>query len=364
MRTITIIHYLPISYYPPAMNLVDIIENAAEVEVVSTKPNNGMLRYMPNKAKLFTPIMCKGKGPSILRLFKYIWFSFFCIIKLIQVRPKTVMYYESVSAFPVFIYKRFVNKKADIYVHYHEYSSEDEYNLPGRRLFAMNHWIERRWLYHHCERISQTNKKRLEMFLRDNFMIDKSKACVFPNYPPKSWWCKNKKHNGDVCKCVYVGSLSLQDTFVRQFCEWVSRQNGRVTFDIYCFNFPKDTLDSVTAMDCPNITFHKEGVSYLDIPLLFDRFDVGLILYKANTINFQWNETNKFYEYLICGLDIWYPKEMLLLHNMDKSQFAPNVKELDFDSIDSFIYDNTPRIVDNHKYNFFAENIYKSYFNE
>lgn len=358
MSALTIIHYLPISYYPPTMNLVDMIENTVDIQIVSTRPDKGKLIYAPKRVKLYTPVVCKDVDSSIVRLLKYFWFSLFSLIKLLYKKPNTVMYYESISAFPVYIYKRYINKNANVYIHYHEYSTEDEYNAPGRKLFAMNHRIERKWLYTHSHWISHTNNKRIELFLEDCPMVDRKCVHVLPNYPPKSWRCKSKRHDGDVCKCVYVGSLSMNDTFVMEFCEWVERQKGRVTFDMFSFNFHKGTMDAVNALNCPYIHFHKEGIAYKEIPNLLDGYDVGILLYKANSINFQWNETNKFYEYLICGLDVWYPKEMLLLHELDKSQFGPQVKEMDFINIDAFDGTVKQGAVDNSSYHWFADDVY------
>lgn len=358
MTALTIIHYLPISHYPPTMNLVDTIENSVDIQIVSTRPDKGKLIYAPQKAALYTPVVCKDADSSIVRLLKYFWFSFFSLIKLLTKKTNTVMYYESISAFPIYIYKRYINKNANVYIHYHEYSTEDEYNAPGRKLFAMNHRIERKWLYAHSHWISHTNNKRVELFLEDCPMADRKYVHVLPNYPPKSWWCKSKRHDGDVCKCVYVGSLSLKDTFVMEFCEWVEGQKGRVTFDVYSFNFHQETLDAINALNCPFISFHKEGVKYAQIPELLAKYDVGVLLYKATSANFQWNETNKFYEYLICGLDVWYPKEMLLLHDMDKSVFDPEIKEMNFSDMFSFGVTIKKSTVDNTHYHWYAEDVY------
>ena len=361
MTKLSIIHDYPISYFPPAMNLVDTIEDKIDIEVITTTPDNGMLVYSPKLARLYVPVCNKKSDNSLLRQLKAIWFVIACLFRLIRRKPDAILYYESISAMPAYLYKRYINSRVNVFAHYHEYMTYEEYNRSGMRLTGLNHDIERKWLYQHCDWVSQTNAHRLNMFLEDNPMIDRSKAHVFPNYPPKSWWRKDKVHSGDIVKCVYVGSLSLKDTFVKEFCEWIQRQNGKVTFEIYSFNFHQDTLDAVESLKCPYIQFHKEGIPYMQIPDLLDMYDVGVLLYKATTINFQWNETNKFYEYLICGLDVWYPKEMLLLHVMDKAQFSPQIKELDFDHIDNFIYSLDKSHVANSSYCMFADDVYNKF---
>lgn len=78
-------------------------------------------------------------------------------------------------------------------------------------------------------------------------------------------------------------------------------------------------------------------------------------------MNFKYNETNKFYEYLICGLDVWYPKEMTLLHEMDKHVFAPQVVEMDITQRLFPHIELTPRKVDNSSFHKFSEKVYESF---
>ena len=64
---------------------------------------------------------------------------------------------------------------------------------------------------------------------------------------------------------------------------------------------------------------------------------------------------------MISGLDVWYPKEMTLLHEMDKSVFAPQIVEMD---ITQGLFPNvelSPREVDNSSYDRFSEEVYESF---
>lgn len=362
MHKLSIIHYQPISFYPPSMNLIHILEDKMDIEVLTTQPDKGPLCYKPFKAKLRSTKISKTSDNSVVRFLKYGWFVFFCLIRLILRRPRYVMYYESVSAMPVYLYKRYFNRKAKIVIHYHEYTTEQEYIHPGARLFNLNHKKERHWLYRHATWVSQTNETRLSFFVQDNPMIPSQARNILPNYPPRSWHLKRKEHIGEPVKCVYIGSLSLEDTFVEEFCRWVITQNGKITFDIFSFNFKEDTLKVINAFSSPYIRFHQEGVLYTDIPNLLADFDTGMLLYKAKSPNMAYNETNKLYEYLICGLDVWYPKEMTLLHSIDKSRFAPNIATMDFEDMSKFGYKCEKRIVDNRNYRLFAEDVYLSFF--
>jgi hypothetical protein len=59
------------------------------------------------------------------------------------------------------------------------------------------------------------------------------------------------------------------------------------------------------------------------LPQVLSQYDVGLILYRCRTLNFVYNATNKLFEYLVCGLDVWYPPCMLGLKTYARSTIAP-----------------------------------------
>lgn len=80
---------------------------------------------------------------------------------------------------------------------------------------------------------------------------------ILPNYPPASWFRKRKLHANEIVKCVYVGSLSLTDTYVLEFCQWIAKQHGKVLFDIYSFNFHKNTLDAMRSFNAHILNFTK-----------------------------------------------------------------------------------------------------------
>lgn len=356
MQDLFIIHYYPLENYPPVQNLINTISDRINVTVFTTGNVKSSFKYGSSQAVIHRPCAMK---PNFTAL-RYVYFVIYSIICLFVKKPRYVLYYESISVLPAYIYNRYINRKSKVYIHYHEYYSVEDYARPGTRLWAINHKLERNWLYQNATWVSQTNQHRLNMFLENNPMIERTTAHIFPNYPPKSWHVKTKHHSGDTIKCVYVGSLSLEDTFVREFCEWVSKQNGEITFDIYSYNFHSETMDVINSLCCPYINFHKDGVPYEHIPDVLAKYDVGMLLYKAKNFNFKWNETNKFYEYLICGLDVWYPKEMLLIHEMDKTKFAPQILEVDFKDIK--IKSTPSEEVDNTSYFCFADEVYKEFY--
>ena len=365
MNKLFVIHYYPLDYFPPVVNLIEALQDKAKLSVVSTRKSNLLTEYNSEKVRIYKPVKENKKDTSLKVLIKYGYFTIYTLWKLICEKPAVILYYESISALAPYLYKRFINRNAKLCIHYHEYMTREEYDRPGMRLSKFNHNLEISYLYKNAYWISQTNQYRKDFFLKDYPFIPQSIICpILPNYPPKAWHVQKKKYaESRIIKCVYVGSLSLKDTFIKEFCEWVSKQQGRVIFDIYSFNFHVDVKVVIKELDSPYISFHEEGVTYSDLPKILCRYDVGLLLYRATTLNVKYCETNKFYEYLISGLDVWYPKEMTLLHEMDKSVFAPHIVEMDFQKNRFPEIDLFQRVIDNSNYDKFAETIYEEFLN-
>lgn len=343
------------------MNLLKTLEDRMDIRVSTTRKSNSLLEFVCQRSLIYHNVRENKADCSIIVLIKYLLFSILTLLQLIRYKPDVLLYYESISALPAYLYKFFFRKRIKLCIHYHEYMTPDEYNRPGMRLSKYNHHLETSYLYKKAVWISQTNEYRKNFFLKDYPYLQASVCHVMPNYPPKKWHRKQKKHKGDVVKCVYVGSLSLCDTYILEFCKWVNSQQGKVKFDIYSFNFHKETLDAVEKIHSPYISFYKEGIKYDEIPNLLDGYDVGVLLYKAQTMNVMFCETNKFYEYLICGLDVWYPTGMTLLHEMDKSIYAPKIVEIDFCKDIFPDIDTSVRLINNICYNQFCERVYLSF---
>lgn len=364
MNKLLIIHYYPIDYFPPVMNLIDALQDRVLISVISTQKSNSLSGYRAKSSKIYYPVKENKLDSSFVVLFKYIFFTIYSLLKLIKEKPDIILYYESISALAPYIYKKFFNPKAKICIHYHEYMTQKEYDRPGMRLAKFNHKIECDFLYYNAIWISQTNQYRLKFFMDDYPFVDKSICHLLPNYPPKSWHVQSKTYfQNNVINCVYIGSLSLIDTYLKDFCEWVIQQDGRIHFSIYSFNYHSDVKEYIDKISSPYITFYKKGISYSEIPSILNGYDVGLLLYKASTLNVKYCETNKFYEYLVSGLNVWYPCEMILLHEMDKSIFAPIISEFDFREEKYPDIDHMNKTVDNSQYNRFSEDLYCKFYN-
>ena len=63
------------------------------------------------------------------------------------------------------------------------------------------------------------------------------------------------------------------------------------------------------------------------------QYDVGVILYRCNTTNYKYNASNKLFEYLACGLEVWYPPQMLGVKPYSQNDVFPRVMEVDYDQL-------------------------------
>jgi hypothetical protein len=315
MKKIAFVHYMPLEFYPPITNLLDILPTSdVKVQIWSTKNNKGRPTYTNDQiGKISRASFPNSNDPIVLRLFKYAWFNIKCFMGLLIYNPAVIIYYESYSAYPVYLYYLIYRNRKKYLVHHHEYESPEDYD-KGMKVVKYYHALEKRELYSAASWISQTNGDRLRLFTQDNPTLSRDILKILPNYPPQKWLeykKPNQNSSSNPIKIVYVGALSLADTYIREFCEWVIAQDGKVIFDIYAYNLHADTVDYLQNLDSAEITFYGNGVAYEDLPKVLSDYHIGVILYKAKTKNYQYNAPNKLFEYLASGLRVIYPEQML-----------------------------------------------------
>ena len=337
---IFVLHWFALEQYPPVMNLLNYFSGLedCQVAVCSTHNDRGLAEYA-NSSIEFSRIQFPSRGLSrFRRLLAFLMFPMLALWKLICFRPNVVIYVEPHSSFPAVLF-RLVNGEHKLFIHSHEYCEQGHFRVPGMRLVAFYHWFEKHYLYVRAEWISQTNADRVRMFCDDYPHLNRSKLHVLPNLPPASWrktteltWISNPQ---DTLKLLYVGAVSLHDTFIAELVEWLRRQpNGQFSLDVYSTNCDGSAQDFLHRSAAPYLRFHSEGIPYDRLPDVLPEFHVGLILYKANTTNYVYNETNKLFEYLACGLDVWYPRQMLGIKPHARTDVAPRVIEIDFERLD------------------------------
>jgi hypothetical protein len=338
---LAIVHQLPLEYYPPVTNFIDYSAAFDNVSVKAFSSHNqrNRLPYVSSNADLWRPntnFCCKNRIlKAIDRTFWHIKVAF----KLNSFRPDAVLYFEPHSALAPYLYFRWLRGRAKLYIHHHEYYSPEDYLKSNNKSIRIARKLESKYLFPRAKWISQTNLKRLELFFRDNPSLDAEKLHVLANFPPKKWCVgENSAWKNDPIssplKLVYVGSVSRTDTHIESLVQWVGGRNPNdVTLDIFAYQVDRSTADFLRNLRQSNIRFHSNGIAYHDIPKTLREYHVGLILYKGNTVNFQHNATNKLFEYLACGLDVWYADGLQGVDPYQTRDSYPRVIPLKFDKL-------------------------------
>ncbi|MCB0802244.1 MAG: hypothetical protein KDB74_04035 [Flavobacteriales bacterium] len=354
-----ILHFRPLENYPPIQNLLHVISSTTKakqlkIRCISTKGQLKAMNFQGVEVNRFGEL----NSSKLLLWWTYLWYNFAALLLLIVHRPKQVLYYESLSAFPVILYKRFINPKAKLYIHYHEYTSPAEYDKasPVERYF---HRLEKT-IYGSVDWISHTNKVRLDKFLIDEgITFNKEKHHYLPNFPSRNWAKPNQKWNGkEPLKIVYVGySLTEKGSYLSEIVEYLSQLAIKTTLSIFCLN-QNDFIKQMEGTKGKLLIKVFDGLAYEELPPILSQQHIGLILYKATTPNYINNAPNKLFEYLSCGLDVWYPQEMLGIHEY-KTQESPKVVCIDFNFLKQ-VNINHLLLNENESRNitYFAENVY------
>jgi len=335
MHKIAIIHFSPIELYPPAMNFLNYIgeqmDDQISVRVFSMAPQNQKLFQPSSNLIRTTRIGQANKSSAASRYLNYLKFYSVTTGKLISWKPSAVVYFESLSAFPAIFYKRNVNSGCKLFIHYHEYTSPLEYQ-NGMLLNRWQHQLEKK-IYSVANWVSHTNEDRMNLFTEDNKNVSIPNRFLLPNYPPRNWYRKQKNSEpGRPVKIVYIGALSLETMFVKEFAEWVSKNKSDITWDIYSSNITDDTRAYLEAQTNSPIRYH-EGVDYFSLPQILSSYDVGVVLYKGHIPNYVYNAPNKLFEYLACGLDVWFPVHMKSALPFLTTDTFPQVKAFDFNKL-------------------------------
>lgn len=390
MTKLAIIHYMPLEYYPPVTNLLDTIardysQQFKSVNVFSCYNVKDRKEYQipqnkaqatpqpPHSIKIKRSPFPKETDNGLIRLFKYIHFNLFTLVGLLLQRPSSLLYFESYSVWPAYIYSRFFNRRCRIFIHNHEYADKGWYATTMHQVRYF-HLLEKKWLYPRAVWNSQTNSDRLQFFHNDHPTLRPETLRVMPNYPPLSWKLqietassgKPELRKPSILKVVYVGSLSFHNTYLNEFCDWVIQQNGQVQFDIYAYNLYNDVKEYLNNLGSSNINYFDKGVEYNDIPMVISNYDVGIIFYKAYSENVINCVSNKFYEYVACGLDVWFSAVMKSTHQHVTDNTYPKVIPVDFENLCQFDWQAAidKKDLTHQPSNYFCEEVYKELINE
>ncbi len=342
MNRIVILHFAPLELYPPIQNLIRLLElknDSKKIFVFTTHTNVDVLKEFDShseKTKIIHLGISGQKLGKIKRYSSYLFYYVGSLIYLILKRPAAIFYYETISSYPAYLYKRFFNSKVQLFIHYHEYTSPTEY-INGTGLTRYFNLCEK-YLYQRAKWVSHTNEYRMQKFIEDISPTKILNPKILPNYPPASWFKIPRQKNTLPVKAVYVGALSINTMYVKEFAEWVLAQNGKIEWHIYSYNITTDTKIYLKSLESEQIVI-KEGVNYDELPLLLKQYDIGIILYKGHIENYIYNAPNKLFEYLANGLDVWLPNNMKGSLSYVTNKVYPKVISVDFTQLDKFDFD-------------------------
>ena len=362
-NTVTIIHFRDILLYPPALNLFRYFADSNKFKKVvlcsQTDYNDNL-----TSAKYYNTTQ-QNSTNKFVRLISYLWFYLYVFSVLIITHPDDIIYYESLSFPPVYYYQK-IRKKVGVYCHNHEYDTMQEY----REGMSLNKWAHDLELkcYNSFQWISHTNPERIDLFLKEYPSINTSIVHSMPNHPPKLWSEIAKAHEKDKAgyplKLVYVGALGMEDMYLKELCLWVVNQNGTITLDIYTgTNTSKQVQDFFFTLNTSYISLRGK-VPYDDLPKILPAYNIGVIIYKCKTLNVIYSEPNKFFEYYVCGLDIWYPKEMISMKKNITSDSSPKIVEVDFQNLLPVEHYYSKNIKKQYKADYNAESNYMELLNK
>ncbi len=349
-----IFHFLAIENYPPLQNFIRFLDSRYATVCLSTKGKRESENYPTKIVRLG-----KSQEKKIQLYICYLLFNVVGLLSLIIKRPRNVLYYESISAFPPLIYKRYFNRNARIFVHYHEYTTIEEFNSSSffNRIF---HRLEQK-MYSKLEWISHTNQVRLNKFLNDEkITYTDAKHHILPNYPSKDWGLSNTKYKeGEILKFIYVGyAADIKSTFSEEIINYLAKQSIPCILDFYCVN--PSSLPIQLQGKIGNVLIEiYQPIKYQQLPSVISQYHIGLILYKGINLNSIHIAPNKLFEYYNCGLDVWYPNIMEGIMEYQSQKF-PKVIALDFKNLHQYKLNELIQIgtSSNIKKTYFAEEVY------
>jgi len=336
---IAYVHILPLEYYPPASNFLDLLGRQVSVRVHAYSTDNRKSRASHTNQSI---AISRGRSPDpgsnpMLRLLVVLWWHLKTAISLAIFKPHSIIYIEPHSAIAAWLYYRLFRGKARLFIHHHEYYAPVDYNRPGMRIPRLGFRLEKSDLFQRAEWISQTNEDRLRLVRGDNPEVAEKVWHILPNFPPEGWAgipAPNQPGSGKSgIRLIYVGSASFEDTYIKEIVSWAASHPEEVELHICGYNVAREVWEWLEQEQFSNVSFDSSGYRYEELPEILSAFDVGLVLYKGNTSNFVYNVPNKVFEYLACGLEVWYPSEMLSIRKFQQDNPAP-LRELRFPELE------------------------------
>lgn len=333
---IAYLHVLPIEYYPPAQNSAVLLADHKhwDLRVWTSHNRRGLPAWEHSGVTITRPVDANPESVIPLRMAGYATWHLLAARGISAWKPDALISVEPHSALAAWMYYKFFRGRAPLFIHHHEYYSPEDFLAPGMRSLRKTGNLERGELFGRAVWVSQTNAERLRLIREWNPAISNDAARVLPNYPPREWVeraaSSQRPGSSNKIRMVYVGSASFEDTFIREAVMWVIRHPDRASLHVSGNNVRADVWNWIESLGGPNVSIDRSGCDHADLPSLLTQFDVGLVLYKGNTLNFVHNVTNKAIEYLACGLEVWYPPQMTGISRFHETFPAERFREVDF----------------------------------
>lgn len=333
-KRIIIIHFQPIEYYPPILNLINYLVdhlNDYDLFIITTEPqeNIGLFKRSCVNIQRYKPIL---PNSNVMNKFnRYLNLYLGAFLKLISKKPSVVIYYETLSSLPAICYRKL--RKFKLFAHYHEIVTLDELSR-GRMLNNLLNKIEAR-NYKGYNWISQTNNERLNIFSKQ-YGLNNYKHILkcLPNYPPEFWLHQPKRYREEdnVIRFLHVGAISTKGMYIKEFLREFGLKPG-FSIDFYSHNFSKEVVELINKYS--NCTL-KGSIDYKNIVQLKGLYDVGLVLYKGESLNFTFNAPNKIFEYLALDLDVWCSDKLITAKEYKRINFYPKMILVDYSHLSEF----------------------------
>lgn len=321
---IVILHFQNAYKYPPLQNILFVL----------------------NKKSISFKCLTTGRDlenslSSSMLYYKYqhLVFNFKSFLFLVVNKPKKILYFETYSAFSVFLYIMLFSsfRSFEILIHYHEYETLDDRNSVSS-YYRFLSFLESKFILKKASWISHTNTNRLAFFMLDFPFLNKNKSFVMQNLPPEQWYNERTDFSAQEISCVrnmiYVGSLGMQSNLIQEFVEFVNSEDLNIQLDIFSDNIDEKAVEFLNEIDWISI---NPAVDYTTLPIILKRYDCGLILYSGVSKNHIFSIPNKFFEYAKIGLSILCTNRLVTLNNflMENTILVSNLTK-DFSFIPAF----------------------------
>lgn len=305
LRKLIVVHYANVNLYPPLQNLLAaLLENGGtEVELVTG------YSFKCSGVKVLSP---KGIwSHSRSKILHYAWWFTVLLAKgIFRQQEVKMLLYES-NAFPALVLP--INR-ADLWLHFHEY------RLPDRMKLSFFEWCSEmmiRKLIHKPEYVSLVTEARRHLLIKEG-VHTRNEIRVMWNCPRQEWAKKLdvvEKHSNAV---VMVGAVGKNTWSVEVMQAFESQ-------DIYELHvYGKDEFDSTHRVK------YCGWVNYDVLPEVLSKYQVGLVWYNEQSLNFTSGISNKIFEYLHCGLKVIASRDLVEASQQLADRYPASLWFVDF----------------------------------